>query len=146
MKKFKKLRKSFNKVGKPIKKQVKKVENIKWLLPGWVFYEYYNLHKGRGQTNKKSVMHGVRAEASRLAAMASLPLPGTYELTTTGLALIKKKIEKGEIDKVTLQAFKDFTPLNKIKADKNILTEGRPYLAVLPKKGNLYFRIFYKNK
>ncbi len=145
MKRLARIRRSLNKVKKPLG-HVRKVKHVRWLLPGWVFYEFYKLHKIKGHSNKDSIKHSAKAEAIRLAAMASLPMPGTYELTTVGLAAIKKKIKEGEIEKFTLEAFKDFTPINKIKADKEILTEGRPYLVVLPKKENLYFKIFYRKK
>ncbi|MBI2148299.1 gamma-glutamylcyclotransferase, partial [Candidatus Woesearchaeota archaeon] len=94
---------------------------------------------------RKSFGYGMKAEAIRLAAFASLPLPGSYELTTTGLALLKKKIEKGEVDNLTLKAFRDFTPLKNIKIDKNKLT-GSPYLRIYTKNKKLFFDIIYRNK
>jgi len=110
MEKFSKIRNSLNKV--------KKVKNVRWLLPGWVFYEYYKLYKEKGNTKRKSFGYGAKAEAMRFAAFASFPIPGTYELTTTGLAVIKRKIEEGEFENFTLRSFKDFTPIKKFKVDK----------------------------
>ena len=122
-------------------KHINKVKNVKWLLPGWAFYEFYKLHKGMGETSKKSFMHGAKAEAIRLAAFASLPVPGTYELTTTGLALLKKKIENEELDKLTLKGFKDFIPVKKTKVSRGI-----PHLRIYYKDKKVYFEIFYKKK
>lgn len=128
-----------------LKDNAKKVKNVKWLLPGWVFYEYYKLHKNKGHNVKKSFGHGMKAEAIRLAAMASIPVPGTYELTTSGLALIKKKIENGEVEKLTLKAFRDFMPIRREKK-LEISRLGKSYLRVFYKDRKLYFEIFYKEK
>ena len=122
---------------------IKKVKNVKWLLPGWVFYEYYKIHKRKGNPNVQSLGQGAKAEAIRLVAMAGIPLPGTYELTTTGLALLKKKLESGEVEKLNLRAFKDFIPLKKLKQYQ---IKGRPYLRIFYKDKKLYFEIFYKHR
>jgi len=135
---------SVKKLKKPLK-HVKKVKHVRWLLPGWVFYEFYKLHKQKGHTRARSFEHGAKAEAIRLVAMATLPIPGTYELTTGGLALLKKKIERDEVKKLTLKAFKDFTPLNKLKIDKSKL-RGEPYLRIFYKDRHVYFKVFYKKK
>ena len=137
MKRFKRLRKSL--------KHVKKVKHVRWLIPGWVFYEYYKAHKAKGHNRIKSLGHGAKAEAIRIVAMASVPVPGTYELTTTGLALLKKKIENGDVDKLTLKAFKDFVPLRMLKIDKKYLT-GTPHLRIFRKERRLYFELFYKKR
>lgn len=136
------LRNSVKIVRKPLT-HIKKVKHARWLIPGWVFYEYYKVHKAKGQTKIKSFGHGVKAEAFRLITTASLPVPGTYELTTTGLALIKGRIEIGDVKNLTLKAFKDFIPTKKLKTEKNILRR-QPYLRIFSKDGRLYFRIFYK--
>ncbi|MDP3639716.1 MAG: hypothetical protein Q8R53_00750 [Nanoarchaeota archaeon] len=91
-----------------------KLKQARWLLPGWLAYEFYNVHKHKGYTHQESLRYGAKAEAFRLAAM-TFPLPGTYELTTTGLAMVKKKIEQGEVEMLTLQAFKDFVPLKVLR-------------------------------
>ena len=136
---FSKLKNSFLKVGKPLKQ-------AKWLIPGWVFYEFYNVYKNQGNTRGNSLKHGAKAEAMRLAALASVPLPGTYELTTTGLAVLKNKIESGEIEKFNLKAFKDFTPLGKINLNRHKNFKGKPYLRIYFGNKKIYFKIFYKYK
>jgi len=138
MKRFIKLRRSLKRAKRPLK-HVKKVKHVRWFIPGWVFYEYYRVHKGKGHNHIKSISHGLKAEVIRLGAFASLPIPGTYEITTTGLALIKKKIEGGEIEKFSLKAFKVFMPVSKIKG-KGV------YLEIIKRKEKRYVRIFYKNK
>lgn len=139
-------KKSIENIKRPLR-HVKKVKHIRWLLPGWVFYEFYNLHKGN---RKLGIKHGAKAEAIRLAATASIPIPGTYELTTTGLAIIKKKIQDGEIENLTLKSFRDFMPLkvNKEELKKNMFTipERKPYLKIFERGKKLYFKIFYKNR
>ena len=124
---------------------IKKIKHVRWLVPGWVFYEYYKIHKGMGHSNRKSVGYGMKAEAVRLVTMASLPLPGTYELTTTGLAFLKKKIESGEIKHFSLMAFKDFAPISRLKVNLNELTDSR-ILKFAKQKRKVYFRIFYRSK
>ena len=124
-------------------KHVKKVKHIKWLVPGWVFYEFYKLHKTKGYSHKRSLGYGVKAEATRLFAMTSLPLPGTYELTTTCLALLKKKIESNQVKDFRLKAFKDFMPVKKLNINKNNIL-GKPYLKVHYRDKRIYFEIFYK--
>ncbi len=118
---------------------IKKIKNAKWLLPGWVFYEFYKLHKNKGDERKISFRQGAKAEVIRLAAFASLPIPGTYELTTTGLALLKNRIEKGEIEKLTLKGFRDFRPIKRMK-----LRENKVYLKVMKKGKEFYLKIFYR--
>ncbi len=120
-----------------ISKNIRHVRKVKWFIPGWVFYEYYKVHKGKGHNRIKSIGHGFKAEVIRLGAFASLPVPGTYELTTAGLAVIKNKIESGEVEKFTLKSFKDFIPVNKIKG-KGI------YFEVFKKDGKRYLRILWK--
>ncbi len=134
---------SYKKLKKPLK-YVKKIKYARWLLPGWVFYEYYKLNKEKGETKSKSITSGAKAEVIRLIAFASVPLPGSYELTTTGLALLKRKIQQGKIEDLNLRAFKDFTPLRKIKIDKNKII-GSPYLKIYSKKKKLFFDVIYKN-
>ncbi len=141
MVRFAKLRKSFSKVKKPLKH----ASNVKWFIPGWIFYEYYKMHKDKGYTKRKSFIHGAKAEIFRLAATASLPVPGTYELTTTGLALVKNKIENDEIDKLSLKAFRDFTPLKKFRMGNRKLI-GSPYLKIYFKDKKLHFNVFYKKR
>lgn len=131
--------KKFNETKKPLR-HVKKVKHVRWLLPGWVFYEYYKVHKNKGQTRAKSIGHGAKAEVIRIAAMASLPLPGTYELTTTGLALLKHKIESGDIEKFSLRSFRDFMPLRKYNRE----AKGQPYLRIYREGKKIHFKIFYK--
>lgn len=109
---------------KGLKKHVKKVKQVKWLLPGWAGYEYYKVHKNKGHSKSQSVMYGAKAEAIRLAAFASVPVPGSYELTTVGLASLKKKIERREVEKLTLKSLKDATPMRGLKANKKDLIEG----------------------
>ena len=132
-------------VKRPLR-HVKKVRHVKWLLPGWVFYEYYKLNKSKGETTRKSFGQGAKAEGIRLVAFASVPIPGTYELTTTGLALLKNKIEKGEMKNLTLKAFRDFTPIKRLKINKEELIGKNPYLKIAPKGKRLYFKIFYRRK
>ena len=67
----KRLKRSVERVKKPLRK----VKYIRWLLPGWVFYEFYKLSKNKGETRAKSLGHGAKAEAIRLAAFASVPVP-----------------------------------------------------------------------
>ncbi len=141
MNRFRKLK---QRVKNPLQ-HIKKVKNVRWLIPGWVFYEYYKLHKGKGFTKRISFVRGAKAEIFRLAATASLPVPGTYELTTTGLALIKTKIENDEINKLTLKAFKDFAPLRNLKINKSML-RGQPYLRIYMNNKKIHFEIFYKKK
>ena len=124
---------------------IKKVKHIRWLVPGWVFYEYYKIHKNIGHSQRKSIGYGMKAEVVRLATMASLPLPGTYELTTTGLAFLKKKIESGEIEHFSLMAFKDFAPINRLRVNLNELTDAR-VLKFVRQKRKIYFKIFYRSK
>ncbi len=143
-KRFRRLRIGLRRIKRPLR-HIKKVKHVRWLLPGWVFYEYYKVHKNKGHSRRKSFGHGAKAEVVRLAAFASLPVPGTYELTTTGLAVIKKKIENDELDKFTLRSFKDFIPLRKLRVNKHQLI-GQPYLKVYSKDRRLYFEIFYKKK
>src|SRR3989344_1720662 len=88
-------------VKRPLR-HVKKVRHVKWLLPGWVFYEYYKLNKN--------------------------------------------KIEKGEIENLTLKAFRDFTPIKRLKINKEELIGKNPYLKIAPKGKRLYFKIFYRRK
>ena len=128
-----------------LKGHAKKVKHIRWLLPGWIFYEFYKMHKEKGYSKRKSFVHGAKAEIFRLAATASLPLPGTYELTTTGLALLKKKIENNEIEKLTLRAFRDFTPMKKFKIENRRLI-GKPYLKIYFRDKKLHFNVFYKKR
>src|SRR3989338_5919160 len=123
---------------------LKKIKHVKWLLPGWAFYEFYKIHKKKGDTTRKSFGHGVKAEAIRLAATASLPVPGTYELTTTGLAAIKRKIENGELDDFTLKAFKDFTPLKKMNLEKQRKFTRKIYFKIFYRKGQPYFKVLRK--
>ena len=144
MKKFSRIRSSFSRVKKPLR-HVKKIKHAMWLLPGWVFYEYYKVNQEKGHTKGKSIAKGAKAEAIRLVAFASIPLPGSYELTTTGLALLKRKIQDGKVEDLTLKAFKDFMPTKKIKIGKNRIM-GSPYLKIIPKGKKLYFKIFYKKK
>lgn len=134
-------------------RHIKKVKHIRWLMPGWVFYEYYKTHKFKGHNRVKSIGHGIKAEAFRIAAMASLPLPGTYELTTAGLALIKKKIERGEIKSLTLKAFRDFRPVKKIgnlyrtENLKRTLSRNRVfYFRIYKKDRKRYLEILYKKR
>ncbi|MBI2148410.1 hypothetical protein HYU23_01920, partial [Candidatus Woesearchaeota archaeon] len=47
MRRFSKLRNSIRNVKKPLS-QVKNIKHVRWLIPGWVFYEYYKLHKDKG--------------------------------------------------------------------------------------------------
>ncbi len=131
-----------NKFAKQLKYSANKLKNAKWFLPGWVFYEYYKVHKAKGDSKNRSIGQGAKAEAIRLAALASLPIPGTYELTTTGLALLKNKIEKGELERLTLKAFRDFRP----KVIRSFNKKGKPYLRIFYKEKKLYFEIFYKEK
>ena len=142
----KELKNSIDKIKKPFM-HVKKIKHIVWLLPGWAFYEFYKLSKNKGEKRSKSLKHGAKAEIIRLVATASLPIPGTYELTTTGLALLKRKIEKGEIENLTLKFFRDFIPLylDKKALRKNtfIVPERKPYVKIFEKGKKLYFRIFY---
>ena len=120
---------------------IKKIKNVKWLVPGWVFYEFYKLHKIKGNTHVKSAFHGAKAEVIRLAAFASFPLPGTYELTTGSFALLKKRIEIGEIYYFNLKIFKDFVP---VKITKNKKVAGKPYLKMFYNNRKLNFEVFYK--
>ncbi|MBI2146452.1 hypothetical protein HYU22_03865 [Candidatus Woesearchaeota archaeon] len=113
------------------------LKQARWLLPGWLAYEFYNVHKHKGYTHKESLRYGAKAEAFRLAAM-TFPLPGTYELTTTGLAMIKKKIEQGEVETLTLQAFKDFLPLKVL----NKVSQGQKFSVDIYQHGKkLLFKV-----
>src|SRR3989338_10231651 len=114
---------------KHFRRHIKKVKHAKWLLPGWVFYEFYKMSKEKGESNRKSFSQGAKAEIIRLATTASIPIPGTYELTTTGLALLKNKIVKGEVDNLTFKSLKDFIP---VKINKEEFYTGK------------HFEIFYK--
>ena len=68
----------------------------------------------------------------------TFPLPGTYELTTTGLAMIKKRIEHGEVEMLTLQAFKDFVPLRILKT----VGQGRKFSVDIYQQGKkLLFKV-----
>jgi|SRR3989344_2857201 len=120
---------------------IKKVKNVKWLVPGWVFYEFYKIHKTKGNTKFSSAFHGAKAEVVRLAAFASVPLPGTYELTTGGFALLKKRIEIGEVEGFNLKMFKDFVPIKITRTEKII---GKPYLKIFYNNRKLNFEVFYK--
>ena len=114
-----------SKFRKNVRKQVRKVKGVRLLVPGILGYEYYKTHKKRGNTKLKSAYRGAKAEAVRLAATASFPLPGTYELTTVGLAKLKKRIEKGEVDDLTLKSMKTMNPLRKVK--KKEVIKGMNY-------------------
>ncbi len=110
------------------------LKQLRWLLPGWLAYEFYKVHKHKGHTHQESLSYGAKAEAFRLAVM-TVPLPGTYELTTTGLAMVKKKIEEGKVDTLTLEAFRDFVPLKVLnsvgrgqKLSLEIYREGKKLL------------------
>ncbi len=142
MRKFDRLKTSFSRVKKPLS-HVKKVKNVKWLLPGWILYEFYKVHKKKGYKPVKSLSYGAKAEATRLAAMAGIPLPGTYELTTTGLALIKRKIENDEVDRFTLRTFKDFIPIRKFRV-RNDNIKCKPYLVIYYRNKKLCFDVFYR--
>lgn len=123
-------------------RHIKKIKHVRWLVPGWVFYEYYRTHKLAGHDHRKSMAYGVKAEAVRLAAMVSLPLPGTYELTTTGLALLRKKIESGEIKHFSFMAFKDFTPIRNLKPNLKDVTNDT--MLKINSRKNIYFKLYYK--
>ena len=77
-----------------LKKNLEKAKAVRWLIPGWVAYEYYQVHKLKGDSPAKSVVQGAKAEGIRFVALVSFPVPGTYELTTIGLASLKNKIKK----------------------------------------------------
>ena len=145
MEKFSKFRNSIKNVKKPLS-QVRKIKHAIWLIPGWVFYEYYKLNKNKGETKRKSFGHGMKAEAIRLVAFASLPLPGTYELTTTGLAFLKRKIENGDVEKLNLKYLKDFIPIKKLKINKQKIVGKSPYLRIYTKDKKLLFDIIYRDR
>lgn len=126
---------------KPLK-NLSKVKHIKWLLPGWVLYEYYKTSKIKGNTTKKSLGQAIKAESVRMAAFASLPIPGTYEITTTGLAAINKKISEGKIKNFTLKAFRDFIPIRR----KNNNLAKKIYFKIFYRRGQPYFKILRKNR
>ncbi len=128
-----------------LKKNINRVKQVRWLLPGWVFYEYYKTHIKKGDNKTKSIVHGAKAEIMRIAAFTSIPLPGTYELTTTGLSLIRDKIENGEIENLNLKAFKDFIPI-KISKNKKTIKKSNINLRIFSKDKKLHFEIFYKEK
>lgn len=113
----KRLRKHARKLGG----HAKKMKAARWLLPGWVGYEYYQVHKLKGHSRKKSVVEGAKAEALRMAVAASVPVPGTYELTTVGLASLKEKIEKDELERLTLRAFKEVSPVRRLRQKRGAL-------------------------
>lgn len=127
---------------KYFRKHIKKVKQIKWLLPGWVFYEFYKMSKEKGEPRGKSISQGAKAEIIRLATTASIPVPGTYELTTTGLALLKNKLQKGEVEKLTLKFLKDFIP---VKINKEELYTGK-HFEIFYKEGKPYLRMFFRRK
>ncbi|HLC85717.1 MAG TPA: hypothetical protein VJG30_00300 [Candidatus Nanoarchaeia archaeon] len=124
---------------KHFRRHIKKVKHAKWLLPGWVFYEFYKMSKEKGESNRKSFSQGAKAEIIRLATTASIPIPGTYELTTTGLALLKNKIVKGEVKDLTFNSLKHFKPLKSI--NKKELIKG-VHFKIYKKNGKNYLRIY----
>jgi len=95
---------------------LKKVKHVRWLIPGWAYYQYYKTHKNKGGSKKGAVASGVKAEAVRIVAAVSFPVPGTYELSTIGLAVLNKKIKKNEIEFFTLKDVKNNIPILKIKS------------------------------
>ena len=107
------------------KKKLRKIKQVKWLLPGWAGYEYYKVHKKKGYSKTKSVMYGAKAEAIRLGATASFPIPGTYEVTTIGLASLKKQIEKNKGDKLSLKSLKKMKAVKRLKVNKEELITGK---------------------
>ena len=82
-----------------LKKQIKKLRNVKWLLPGWVGFEYYKISRNHGLNKKNSLKNSAKAEAMRISAL-SIPLPGSYELATTTMALLKNKLCKKDLDEI----------------------------------------------
>ena len=88
-----------------------KVKEVRWLVPGWVWYQYYKVHKDKGYKKHKALLKGAKAEALRVAVTASFPVPGSYELTTAGLAYVKNKIEKGDIYDFNIKDIKSVIPI-----------------------------------
>ena len=116
-----KLRKQMKKLKRASKVASSKAKSVRWLLPGWVGYEYYKVHKRKGHSKGKSVVEGVKAEGLRLAATASVPVPGMYEITTVGLASLKRRIEKDELKKLTLKALREASPMKRKSRKKGSL-------------------------
>ena len=87
----------------------KKLNNVKWLIPGWVGLEYYKLSRKSGMNKIRSLENFAKAEAIRFSAL-SIPLPGSYELATTTMYFLKKKIDYKDFEGIK---FKTFT--NEIK-------------------------------
>ena len=85
-----------------IKKSLNKIKHVRWLLPGWVGFEYYKLSRNKGLNKKTSFKNSAKAEAMRISAL-SVPLPGSYELATTTMALLKNKLEKKDFDELKLR-------------------------------------------
>jgi len=141
MKNLNSLYSNINAVKKPLR-HIKKIKHVRWLLPGWAFYEYYKLSQERGHTRGKSLSQGAKAEVIRLATTVSLPIPGTYELTTTGLALLKNKIVKGEVDNLTFKSLKDFIP---VKINKEEFYTGK-HFEIFYKEGKPYLRMFFRKR
>ena len=80
-----------------MKKYVHHVKKIKWLIPGYLFYSYYNLSKQKGLNFLQRIKISFAVEVTRFAAI-TIPLPGVYELTTVSLVILRTKIEKNEIE------------------------------------------------
>lgn len=107
------------KVKKPLR-HVHKVKEIKWLLPFYVFYRYYKLGKNRNLEFKQKLNLGFSAEATRFIAFITVPLPGSYELSTVTLVLLAKRIERGEIEpRIGLALIKDHKLVKLIKEKKD---------------------------
>ena len=123
-----KIRKHISNMKEPIKENAYKVREVRWLIPGWPGYQYYKIHKKHGYSKPKSIYYGVKAETIRAATLVSLPIPGSYEIATVGLYQLKKKLDKNEIEKLTLNSFKELESFKKFKANKNAIVESQSRL------------------
>ena len=109
----------------PIKENAYKVKEVRWLIPGWPGYQYYKIHKKIGHSKSKSIYYGIKAETIRAATLVSIPLPGSYEIATAGLYQLKKKLDKREIEKLTMRSFKELDSLKRLKVNKQALIESQ---------------------
>ncbi len=120
-----KIRKHISNMREPIKKNAHKVKEVRWLIPGWPGYQYYKVHKSHGYSKPKSLYYGMKAETIRAATMMSIPVPGSYEIATAGLYQLKNKLEKGEIEKLTLKSFKELDALKRLKANRQAIIDSQ---------------------
>ncbi|KHO54059.1 MAG: hypothetical protein QT09_C0007G0102, partial [archaeon GW2011_AR18] len=52
----------------------------------------------------------------------------SYEIATVGLYQLKKKLDKNEIEKLTLNSFKELESFKKLKANRDAIVESQSRL------------------